>query len=387
MVKVKCLNPIAKVGMKLFTPEYEETDNMDEADIVLVRSADMHSLKIGDNIKAIARAGAGVNNIPLEECSKRGIVVFNTPGANANGVKELVVASIIMSSRNILEGANWVKSLKDQPNIAELVEKGKKQFVGNEIFGKKIGIIGLGAIGGRVANACNGLGMEVYGYDPFISVKGAWHLSRHVNQAKSLEEIYRKCDYISLHIPATADNKGMIGKDILAMMKNGVVILNFSRDTLVNDDDMAVALQSGKVKRYVTDFPNVKTVNMEGVVAVPHLGASTEESEDNCAVMAVKQLMDFMEFGTITNSVNYPDCDLGMMDNEERVLIHHDNIPSMISQFSAVFAKDNINISDLINKSKGSYAYSAFDLDSPINESLLEEIAAIEGVRSIRRIR
>lgn len=387
MVKVKCLNPIAKVGMKLFTPEYEVTDNMDEADIVLVRSADMHSLKIGDNIKAIARAGAGVNNIPLEECSKRGIVVFNTPGANANGVKELVVASIIMSSRNILEGANWVKSLKDQPNIAELVEKGKKQFVGNEIFGKKIGIIGLGAIGGRVANACNSLGMEVYGYDPFISVKGAWHLSRHVNQAKSLEEIYRKCDYISLHIPAMAENKGMIGQGTLALMKDGVVILNFSRDTLVNDDDMALALQSGKVKRYVTDFPNAKTVNMEGVVAVPHLGASTEESEDNCAVMAVKQLVDFMEFGTITNSVNYPDCDLGIMDNEVRVLIHHDNIPSMISQFSAVFAKDNINISDLMNKSKGSYAYSAFDLDSPINQSLLDQIAAIEGVRSVRTIR
>ncbi|SHI55589.1 phosphoglycerate dehydrogenase [Parasporobacterium paucivorans] len=387
MVKVKCLNPIAQVGMQLFTPDYVEVENMDDADVVLVRSADMHCLEIGDNIKAIARAGAGVNNIPIEECSKKGIVVFNTPGANANGVKELVVASLIMASRNILDGANWVKTLKDDSDVANAVEKGKKKYVGNEVFGKKIGIIGLGAIGGRVANACNGLGMEVYGYDPFISVKGAWHLSRHVHHANSLEEIYRQCDYISVHIPATAETKGMICKDTMEMMKDGIIILNFSRDTLINDDDMEAALKSGKVKRYVTDFPNQKTVNMEGVMAIPHLGASTEESEDNCAVMAVKQLMDFMEYGNITNSVNYPNCDLGDTNNEERILINHLNKPNMISQFSAVFAKENINISDMINKSKGEYAYSVFDLDSSTYPSLLEQIAAVEGVKRTRTIR
>lgn len=387
MIKVKCLNPIAQVGMELFTPDYVEVENIEEADVVLVRSADMHCLEIGDNIKAIARAGAGVNNIPIEECSKKGIVVFNTPGANANGVKELVIAALVMASRNIVDGANWVQTLKEDPEIAAAVEKGKKKFVGNEVFGKKIGVIGLGAIGGRVANACNGLGMEVYGYDPFISIKGAWHLSRHVHHANSLEEIYRQCDYITLHIPATAETKEMICKDTMAMMKEGVVILNFSRDTLVNDDDMEIALKSGKVKRYVTDFPNPKTANMEGVVAIPHLGASTEESEDNCAVMAVKQLMDFMEYGTIANSVNYPACDLGYTDNEERILINHKNIPNMISQFSAVFAKENINISDMINKSRGDYAYSVFDLDSPTYKSLLDQIAEIEGVKRIRTIR
>lgn len=387
MYKVKCLNPISGAGMGLFSAEYKQVEDYEEADIVLVRSGDMHELGLPENLMAIARAGAGVNNIPIDACSEKGIVVFNTPGANANSVKELVVLGLILAARNIVEGINWVQCIKGDSDVCKLVEKGKKPFAGNELLGKKLGVIGLGAIGVRVANACNSLGMEVYGYDPYISVDGAWHLSRNIKHAKSIEEIYSVCDFITLHVPALEETKGMICRDTIEMMKEGIIILNFARDTLVNDDDMAEAIKSGRVRKYVTDFPNEKTANMEGVIAIPHLGASTEESEENCAIMAVKELIDFMENGNIKNSVNYPNCDMGHCTKEERVLINHENIPNMIGQFTAVFADQNVNISNMINKSKGNYAYTMFDLDGLVSDAVIGKLGAVKGVKRIRVIK
>lgn len=387
MYKVKCLNPIAKVGMDLFSLNYNQVEKCEEADVVLVRSAEMHNLDLPNSIQAIARAGAGVNNIPVEECAKKGIVVFNTPGANANSVKELVISALILGARNLVGGINWVQTIKEEADVAKLVETGKKQFAGTELLGKKIGVIGLGAIGVKVANACNSLGMEVYGYDPYISITGAWHLSRSIKHARSIEEIYNECDFITLHVPSIPETKCMICKDTMDMMKDGIIIVNFARDTLVNDDDMEVALKSGKVKRYVTDFPNARTANMEGVIAIPHLGASTEESEDNCAIMAVQEIIDYLENGNIKNSVNYPNCDMGYCTKTERVLIHHKNVPHMISQLTTVFADDNINISDMLNKSKGDYAYSMFDLDSTTSKAIIAKIEAIEGVIRVRVIK
>lgn len=387
MYKVKCLNPIAKIGLDLFSPEYTQVDEYNEADVVLVRSAEMHDMELPGNLKAIARAGAGVNNIPIQECSEKGIVVFNTPGANANGVKELVISALILGARNLSEGINWVQTIKDESGVAKLVEKGKKQFAGTELLGKKIGVIGLGAIGVRVANACDALGMEVYGYDPFISVAGAWNISKSIKYTKSIENIYEECDFITLHLPALEDTKGMICKDTLDIMKDGIIIVNFARDTLVNDDDMAAALKSGKVRKYITDFPNDKTAKMEGAIASPHLGASTEESEDNCAVMAVQEIIDFIENGNIKNSVNFPNCDMGNCTNAMRILVNHKNIPNMIGQFTTVFASENINISDMINKSKGDYAYSMFDLDCVASNAVIKKIEAIDGVKRVRAIK
>lgn len=384
MFKINCLNPIADIGMDLFTSDYEKVDIIEEADAVLVRSASMHELELSDNLEAIARAGAGVNNIPLDQCAQKGIVVFNTPGANANGVKELVVAGLMLASRDIVGGINWVQSVKDEAGIAKLVEKGKSQFAGSEIQGKKIGVIGLGAIGVLVANAAKRLGMKVYGCDPFISVDAAWNLSRDIIHVKTTEEIFRECDFITLHVPLLDSTKEMINKESIAMMKDGVVILNFSRDLLVSDHDIEVALKDGKVGKYVTDFPNEKTAGMEGVIALPHLGASTAESEDNCAVMAVKEIMDYIENGNIKNSVNYPECDAGICQTACRIAVNHKNIPNMLNQFTSIFATLDINISNLLNKSKGDYAYSVFDIESPATENITKKLKAINGVLKVR---
>lgn len=392
-MKYNCLNPIADIGLNIFTEQYEKTDNMNDADIVLVRSAAMHDMELPANLKAIARAGAGVNNIPLEKCAEEGIVVFNTPGANANGVKELVIAGLMLASRDIIGGVNWIQTVKEDPNVAKLVEKGKSKFAGKEIQGKKLGVIGLGAIGVLVANAANRLGMKVYGYDPFISVDSAWNLSRDIVHVKSRDDIYRECDYITVHTPLIEDadpnvnTKEMINTETIAKMKDGVVILNFARDLLVSDNDIEEALKSSKVAKYVTDFPNAKTANMEGVIAIPHLGASTEESEDNCAIMAVKQLKDFMENGNIKNSVNYPNCDAGVCTTAGRIAINHRNIPNMLTQFTGAFSAANINISDMVNKSKGNYAYTVLDVEEKIDEEVAAKLAAIKGVLKVRIIK
>ncbi len=392
-MKYNCLNPIAEIGLNIFTEQYNKVEDKNEADIILVRSAAMHDLEFGNNLKAIARAGAGVNNIPLEKCAEQGIVVFNTPGANANGVKELVIAGLMLASRDIIGGVNWVQTVKDDPAVAKLVEKGKAKFAGKEILGKKLGVIGLGAIGVLVANAANRLGMKVYGYDPFISVDSAWNLSRDVVHVKSREDIYRECDYITVHTPLIEDTdpsvntKEMINTDSISKMKDGVIILNFARDLLVNDADIEIALQSGKVARYVTDFPNEKTAKMNGVIAIPHLGASTEESEDNCAVMAVKQLMDYMENGNIRNSVNYPNCDAGVCVTAGRIAICHRNIPNMLSQFTGAFSAVNVNITDMVNKSRGEYAYTVLDVEAADNTEVAAKLAKINGVLKVRIVK
>ncbi|SHI09852.1 phosphoglycerate dehydrogenase [Desulfosporosinus lacus] len=387
MFKINCLNPVANVGLNLFTKHYEMVDQFNDANAVLVRSSSVHELELPHSLDAIARAGAGVNNIPLEKCAENGVVVFNTPGANANGVKEIVIATLIIASRDIFGGVNWVNSCKEDPEVAKLVEKNKSKFAGTEIKGKKLGVIGLGAIGVLVANALNKLDMEVYGFDPFISVDAAWKLSKFIKQAKSLEEIYRECDFITVHVPLTDSTKGMFNKETFEMMKDGVKILNFSRDSLVIDEDIVEALKSGKVGRYVTDFPNPKVCGVEGVITVPHLGASTSESEDNCAIMAVKQLMDYLENGNIKNSVNYPNCDMGVCNQAGRIAINHRNIPNMLSQFTSTFAKENINIPDMINKSKGKYAYTVLDIESPSTPELAKKIREIDGVLKVRIIK
>jgi D-3-phosphoglycerate dehydrogenase len=386
MVKYNCLNPIAPIGLNLFTEKYEKTESLEGADAVLVRSASMLDLDLPENLKAIARAGAGVNNIPLDKCAEKGIVVFNTPGANANGVKELVIAGLMLASRDVVGGINWVQTIKEDENVAKLVEKGKSKFAGKEISGKKFGVIGLGAIGVLVANAAKRLGMEVYGCDPFISVEHAWNLSRDIISVKTKEDIYRECDYITVHVPLLDDTKKMINKDTIAMMKDGVVILNFARDLLVNDEDMEEALKSGKVAKYVTDFPNAKTAGMEGVIAIPHLGASTEESEDNCAVMAVKEIKDYMEYGIIKHSVNYPDCDAGICTSGKRITLNHKNIPNMLSQFTGTVSAENINISNLINKSKGDYAYTVLDIEGNVTDTIIKKLNDINGVLKVRVI-
>ena len=374
------------MGLDLFTDNYEMVDNFNDANAVLVRSSSVHDLELPYSLDAIARAGAGVNNIPLDKCAERGVVVFNTPGANANGVKEMVIAALIIAARNIVGGVNWVNSCGQDPEVAKLVEKNKSKFSGTEVKGKKLGVIGLGATGVLVANAANKLEMEVYGYDPFISVDAAWKLSKFIKQIKSLDEIFRNCDFITVHIPLTDSTKGMFNKETFAIMKDGVKILNFSRDTLVNDEDMIEALGSGKVHRYVTDFPNPNVCGVEGVITIPHLGASTSESEDNCAVMAVRQLMDYLENGNIKNSVNFPNCDMGVCAQAGRIAIFHKNIPNMISQFTATFAKENINITDMTNKSKGQWAYSLLDIEPPSTDEIVKRLREIDGVLKVRVI-
>ncbi len=387
MYNVHYLNPISPKGTALWTEDYQKTDDMAAADAVMVRSADMHSLTFSENLQAIARAGAGVNNIPLDRCADEGIVVFNTPGANANGVMELAICGMLLGCRDIVAGINWVQSIKDSGDVAKKVEKGKGQFAGMEIAHKSLGVIGLGAIGGPLANAAKKLHMEVYGCDPYISIDAAWHLDKHIIPVKTREEIYEKCDIITLHVPLLDSTKKMIDAEAISKMKDGVIILNFARDLLVDDDAMEAALKSGKVKRYITDFPNDRTAGMEGVIAIPHLGASTEESEDNCAKMAVRQVMDYLENGNIVNSVNFPTCDMGVCHKAGRILILHKNIPNTLSQFAATVAKENINISDMLNRSKGAYAATMLDLDAPVSAHSVEALKRIDGVLKVRVIK
>ena len=388
-VKINCLNPIAKCGMELLPDTYEVTDNFADADAVLVRSASMHDLELSDNLLAVARAGAGVNNIPLDKCAEKGIVVFNTPGANANGVKELVVAALLMASRDLVGGYNWVKdnAAEADTDIAKMVEKQKKNYAGNEILGKKLGVIGLGAIGAKVANVALKLGMQVYGYDPYVSVDAAWGLSKDVKHITNVEDIYRDCDYITVHVPALDSTKGMINADAFALMKDGVKILNFARDVLVNDEDMKAALDSGKVAKYMTDFPNPAIAGYKNVVAFPHLGASTAESEDNCAVMACKEIKAYINDGNIKNSVNYPNVNMGQCSDVARVTICHKNIPNMLTQFTGVFSKKGGNVSGMISKAKGDYAYSILDIGVEPTADDIAELSAIEGVVKVRVIK
>ena len=387
MFQYKCLNPISACGTSLFTEEYKQVEELQEADAVLVRSAAMHDMQDVPNLLAVARAGAGVNNIPIADYSDKGIVVFNTPGANANGVKEMVIAGMLLASRDLIGGNKWVEENKEDPNITKAMEKAKKAFAGTEIAGKKLGIIGLGAIGVLVANAANRLGMEVYGCDPYLSVDNALNMSRDITIVKTYEEIYDVCDFITVHVPLLDSTKGMFDKAAFDKMKDGVVFLNFSRDTLVNEPDMKAALESGKVKKYVVDFPNPTTVNLPNTIVTPHLGASTQESEDNCAKMAVKEIRDFIENGNIKNSVNYPACDAGVCATEGRIAVAHKNVHSMLSQFTTLFANDGINIENMVNKSRGDYAYTIFDICNPSTEKLVNELQAIDGVIKVRIVK
>ncbi len=387
MFQYKCLNPISNVGLKYFTSEYELTDAIEDADALLVRSANMHELELPKNVKTIARAGAGVNNIPLQKYAEEGIVVFNTPGANANGVKEMVIAGMLLASRDIVGGIEWLEHQKVDENIGKLAEKQKKQFAGCEIKGKRLGVIGLGAIGAMVANTAIYLGMEVYGYDPYISIDTAWNLSREIKHITFVEDIFRECDYITIHVPLLESTKGMISKNSIAMMKDGVVLLNFSRDLLVDEVALVDALNAGKVKKYVTDFANPIVAGAKNTLVTPHLGASTEESEDNCAVMAVKEIRDYLENGNIHYSVNYPNCDMGKCMVASRVAINHRNIVNMISQFTKVLGDVGMNISNMTNKSKGDYAYTLIDLETPMCEAIAKKLETIDGVLKVRIIK
>ncbi len=393
MFKYACLNPISSVGTDCFTDNYAKTEEVNDAEGILVRSAVMHEMEFSDKLLCVARAGAGVNNIPLDTLAKKGVVVFNTPGANANGVKELAICGMLLASRDVIGGIDFVQQNKADENVAKLVEKGKGKYAGTEVMGKKLGVIGLGAIGGPLANAAIALGMEVYGCDPYISVEAAWNLSREIHHVKTREEIFRTCDYISVHVPLIKNDdplvntEKMINKETIGMMKDGVIILNFARDLLVDDDAMEEALKSGKVRKYVTDFPNARTAGMEGVIAIPHLGASTEESEDNCARMAVKEMMNYLENGNIINSVNYPAVDMGICTNAGRIAIYHKNIANMITQFTAAFGQEGINISDLVNKSRGEIAYTMFDTEAPATKEMVEKLSKIEGVFRVRVVK
>ncbi|MCR5500679.1 MAG: 3-phosphoglycerate dehydrogenase [Acetatifactor sp.] len=387
MYQYYCLNPIAQVGLAGFGDGFEKTEDVNAAEGILVRSASMHEMETSDKLLAVVRAGAGVNNIPLEDMAKKGIVVFNTPGANANAVKELVIAGMLLACRDVTGGIDWAKAQKGNEDVAKATEKEKKKFAGTEISGKKLGIIGLGAIGVKVANAAKHLGMEVYGYDPYLSVDAAWNLSRDVKHVLNVEDIYRECDFITVHVPALDSTKGMINKDAIAMMKNGVVILNFARDILCNEKDVLDGIASGKIRKYVSDFPNPTTVGKEGVILTPHLGASTEESEDNCAVMGVKEMKDYLLNGNIKNSVNYPAIDMGVCEKAGRVAVFHKNIANTITKLSAVFGDENINISDMTNKSRGDYAVSMFDIEVAASDAVIAKLQAVDGVFRVRVVK
>jgi len=386
MYKYKCLNPIAKIGLNNFTDKYETVDNADEAHGILVRSANMLEMEFSDNLLAVARAGAGVNNIPLDRCTQKGIVVFNTPGANANGVKEMVLAAMLIASRDIIGGTEWVKANAGDPDIAKLTEKSKKKFAGTEIFGKKLGIIGLGAIGVRVANAARQLGMEVYGYDPYLSIDAAWRLSSDVKHVTNVDDIYSKCDIITIHVPALDSTKGMIDKDAIAKMKKGGILINLARDILCNEVDVLAGINAGKIRKYVTDFPNPVIAGHDGCIVIPHLGASTEESEDNCAVKAVLELKDYLENGNINNSVNLPNCDMGIC-SKPRVAIFHKNVANMIGQFTTVFGSVGMNISDMTNKSRGDFAYTLIDLEDTVSDEIVKKLEQVDGVIRVRVVR
>ena len=387
MFHINCLNPISQVGLQNLTENYQICDDMTQAEGILVRSASMHDMELPAGLLAVARAGAGVNNIPLEKCAEQGIVVFNTPGANANGVKELVIAGMLLAARDVLGGAEWVKSAAGDENIAKLAEKEKKNFAGTEILGKRLGVIGLGAIGVKVANAAIHLGMEVYGYDPYVSVNAAWNLSREVKHVLNVDDIYAQCDYITIHVPLLDATKGMISPEAIGKMKKGVVILNFARDLLADERAILEGIESGRIHRYVTDFPNTVTTGKKGCIVIPHLGASTEESEDNCAKMAVEELMDYLENGNIHNSVNYPSCDMGVCSKAGRVAIFHRNTANMITKFAAAFGDKGVNISDMINKSRGEVAYTMLDVEEAPSQEIVSALESLDGVFRVRIVK
>ena len=385
--KIYLLNNISDYGLKDFRNGYSITKDFDEAHGALVRSADMFGMDFPASLRAIARAGVGVNNIPLDKCAEHGIVVMNTPGANANGVKELVVAALMLASRDIVGGIEWVREHADDPEIAANAERAKKAFAGNEIIGKNIGVIGLGAIGVLVANICAYLGMTVYGYDPYISVGSAWRLKREIRHIESLDELYEKCDYITVHVPAVPSSRDMLNVVSFAKMKEGVRILNFSRDFVVNEDDIASALESGKVAKYVTDFATPKSVKMKNTVVIQHLGASTEEAEDNCAQMAVRQIQNYLDNGNIKNSCNYPDVDAGICRTESRIACLHKNVPNMLGQLTAIMGSAHINIANMQNASREKYAYTLMDIETRISDEALDKIRAIPGMLRVRIVK
>ncbi len=380
MYKVKTLNKIAKIGLDIFDDKYTYGDEVENPDGIILRSFNMHEMELPESLSAVARAGAGVNNIPIDKCSEKGIVVFNTPGANANAVKELVLAGLLLASRKVVQGIAWAKTLIGEGDqVSKLVEKGKSSFAGPEIQGKTLGIIGLGAIGVRVANAAHALGMNVIGYDPYLSVDAAWKMNRKAEHAANLDDVLAKSDYISIHVPATKDTKGMFNSDLFRKVKPGVRLLNFSRAELVDTEAVLVALEDGTVAEYITDFATEELLKSDRVIVMPHLGASTPESEDNCAVMAAQELKDFLENGNIVNSVNFPNCDMGKVSGS-RITIAHKNVPAMISQITTVFTNDNINIENMVNKSRGDLAYTMIDTHSSVTEQIISDIKNIEGV-------
>lgn len=385
--KFACLNNISPIGLKNFTNRYEHVSDIDEANGILVRSASMHDMEFSDNLYAIARAGAGVNNIPLQKCAEKGIVVFNTPGANANGVKELVFAGMLLASRDIVGGVNWVRANKGKEDIAGAAEKEKKKFAGTELQGKKLGIIGLGAIGVLVANAAVNMGMDVYGYDPYVSVDSAWHLSRKITHVLNVDDIFKNCDFITIHVPLLDSTKHMINKDAIAKMKKGVILVNMARDLLVDEEAVVAAIDSGKIRRYVSDFPNPTVAGRKGCITTPHLGASTEESEINCAKMAVDELRNYLENGNIKNSVNYPNCDMGVCTAGGRVCIFHKNQPSMITQFTQILGASGVNIAGMANKSKKEVAYTLIDFDDPTDKDIVKKLAGVKDVYRVRVIK
>ena len=389
MYRIRTFNKISPVGLNRLDPAlYTVSDSETDEDAILVRSAKLLDYDFPKNLLAIARAGAGVNNIPLDRCSEAGIVVFNTPGANANAVKELVLCAMLMGSRDVDGGIQWVRQqAASGVDVTTVVEKGKSAFTGPELYKKALGVIGLGAIGSLVANIALSLGMDVYGYDPFISVNGAWMLSRDVKHIMSVDTIYQECDYITIHVPATPDTKGMINQEKIAEMKDGVIILNFARDVLVNDADMAQALESDKVARYVSDFPNPTTAGKEGVILIPHLGASTEEAEDNCAVMAVQEISDYMENGNIAHSVNYPDCNMGVCQAAARIAVLHHNNKGVIAKYSTILGDADINVSDMTNKSRDQYAYTLLDLEARPTPETIEKLKGIKGILRVREVK
>ena len=387
MFKYACLNNISEKGLEKFTPDYERSDDPAQAQGLLVRSASMHDMEFSPELLAIARAGAGVNNIPLDRCAKRGIVVFNTPGANANGVKEMVLAGMLLASRDIVEGVDWVRANWNNKGIAKTAEKEKKKYAGTELAGKRLGIIGLGAIGVRVANMAVELGMEVFGYDPYVSVDAAWHLNRKITHVFDLNEIYERCDFITIHVPATPATKGMISKEAVKKMKKGVILINMARDALVDEEAVIKAIDAGKVRRYVSDFPNTTVAGRRGCITTPHLGASTEESEDNCAEMAVDELMDYLENGNIKNSVNYPACSMGVCRSESRIAIFHENKVNMINRLTTLIGGSEVNIAEMTSKSRGEVEYTMMDLDAPATKELVDQISRIEGVWRVRVIK
>ncbi|MBQ8816210.1 MAG: phosphoglycerate dehydrogenase [Lachnospiraceae bacterium] len=387
MFQLHCLNPISKIGLNNLTDNYALTEDVNAAQGILVRSAVMHDMDLPEGLLAVARAGAGVNNIPLDKCAEKGIVVFNTPGANANGVKELVIAGMLLASRDVVGGINWVNANKDDEAIAKTAEKQKKHYAGFEIQGKTLGVIGLGAIGIKVANAARHLGMKVLGYDPYISVDAAWSLSRDVKHVTDLDEIYATCDFITIHVPAMDSTKGYIGAAAIAKMKPNAVILNFARDLLCDEAAVLEALDAGKIAKYVSDFPNPKTAGHPGCIVIPHLGASTEESEDNCAVMAVDEMMDYLENGNITNSVNYPACNMGICKTAGRVAVFHKNVANMISQLTACIGEAGINIAEIVNKSRGDVAYTMMDIEQPVTAEVIAKLEAFDGVFRARIVK